>query len=76
MIPGLVRPLPGVAAPGTAAAAIAVATSQLGYVEGGDNQTVFGQAYGLNGAPWCAIFQWYVNAHSGCESESNAFAES
>jgi len=27
-----------------------------GYVEGGDNLTIMGQWYGLQGQPWCAMF--------------------
>lgn len=51
-----IKGLPAVAHPGTAAAVIAVASSQLGYTEVGDNDTVFGKMYGLNHQPWCAMF--------------------
>jgi hypothetical protein len=32
------------------------AVSQLNYEETGDNNTKYGQWYGLNNQPWCAIF--------------------
>jgi len=31
-----------------------------GYVEEGDNLTIMGKWYGLNGQPWCAMFVSYV----------------
>lgn len=33
-----------------------IARSQIGYSETGDNQTLYGKWYGLNGEPWCAMF--------------------
>lgn len=30
-----------------------------GYIEEGDNLTIFGKWYGLNGQPWCAMFVSY-----------------
>jgi hypothetical protein len=50
---------------------IATAASQLGYHEGRDssgwnNDTFFGSWYGLNGQAWCAIYQSWCAAHSGC----------
>ena len=46
---------------------IAVGRSQLGYSESprGSNRTKYGQFYGLNGAPWCAIFVSWVFYHAG-----------
>jgi len=46
---------------------IAVGRSQLGYTESprGSNRTKYGQFYGLNGAPWCAIFVSWVFYHAG-----------
>lgn len=47
--------------------AIAGARNYLGTVEAprGSNRTVFGQWYGYNGVPWCAIFQSFVLSHIG-----------
>ena len=44
---------------------IRVAQSQLGYRESGKNNTKFGQAYGLNNQPWCAMFVWWVFRECG-----------
>lgn len=40
---------------------LAVERSQLGVKESpsGSNRTKYGVEYGLNGQPWCAIFQWW-----------------
>lgn len=40
---------------------LAVAESQLGKTEypKGSNLTPYGQAYGLNGYPWCVMFLWW-----------------
>lgn len=35
------------------------AQSQLGYKEGSNNNTKYGQAYGLNYNPWCMMFVWW-----------------
>lgn len=46
----------------------AVAGSQLGYVEGPNNQNKFGAWYGVDHAPWCAEFvSWvlYTAFHAG-----------
>lgn len=58
--------MPPVKIPGTAAAMIAVATSQVGYREGENNDTAFGQWYGLNHASWCAEFISWAAIKSGC----------
>lgn len=42
--------------PVTARALIQVLNSQIGYVEGEGNDTKYGQWYGHNPAPWCAMF--------------------
>lgn len=44
----------------TATATLNVARSQLGYVEGRNNATKYGKAYGLDHVPWCAEFLWWV----------------
>lgn len=41
------------------------ARSQLGYSEGGNNDTKFGRWYGLNHQPWCAMFVSWVAAKAG-----------
>ena len=41
---------------------ISVALSQVGYKEYGTNKTKYGEWYGMNGEPWCAIFvSWCAN---------------
>jgi hypothetical protein len=60
-----VRRLPTIAHRGTAAAMIAVATSQVGYREGSNNDTAFGRWYGMNHAAWCAIYISWAAALSG-----------
>ncbi len=51
----------------TAQQLLDVARSQLGVKEQpqGSNRTAYGEWYGVNGAPWCAIFGAWVNTHSG-----------
>ncbi|HRC95755.1 MAG TPA: CHAP domain-containing protein [Coprothermobacter proteolyticus] len=46
---------------------IAFAQSQIGYSERpfGSNNTKYGAWYGMNGVPWCAIFDSYASYHSG-----------
>ena len=43
----------------TRQAALAGATSWLGYVEDDGNDTIFGSWYGMNYQPWCAMFVTY-----------------
>ena len=41
---------------------IAIATSQLGYVEGPNNDTKYGRWYGIPDGEWCAMFvSWCAN---------------
>ena len=42
-----------------AADLISSAASNIGYKEKGNNQTKFGEWYGMNGQPWCAMFVSY-----------------
>jgi hypothetical protein len=42
-----------------------VAKSQLGYVEGKNNHTKYGAWYGLDNAPWCAMFVSWCFAQAG-----------
>lgn len=44
----------------TVTAVLNTARAELGYVEGRNNATKYGQAYGLDRVPWCAIFVWWV----------------
>jgi hypothetical protein len=79
------RALPKIAFPGTAEAMIASVSSQLGYAEGNNNDTVFGEWYGMPHAPWCAMFvSWgaYVSGnrknvpkHAYTPSGANWFKE-
>lgn len=62
------RALPALKYPGTAAAFIAVATSQVGYREGENNDTVFGAWYPMNHEAWCAMFMSWVAEQSGCRA--------
>jgi len=36
--------------------ALSKAKTQIGYVESGNNMTKYGDWYGMNGQPWCAMF--------------------
>ena len=65
MSAALFRPVPPVRTPGTAAAMIAVASSQVGFREGPDNDNPYGVWYGMNHVAWCAVFQSWAAAHSG-----------
>lgn len=40
---------------------IEIARADLGYTENppGSNMTKYGEAYGMNGVPWCVEAQWY-----------------
>lgn len=58
--------IPKIKRPGTAAAMIAMAASQLGYSETGNNDTAFGEWYGMDNQPWCAMFISWAAAKSGC----------
>lgn len=51
----------------TAQQLISVATGQLGYKEqpAGSNMTKYGEWYGMNGQPWCAIFISWCAAQIG-----------
>lgn len=51
---------------GTAAENIvAIAASQIGYVEGSNNDTKYGIAYGMNHQPWCHMFVWWCARQAG-----------
>lgn len=49
----------------TAAQVIAEAKKHVGYVEGARKDNMFGKWYGMNGAPWCAMFASYCIAKAG-----------
>lgn len=44
---------------------IQIAASEVGYKEGSGNNNKYGQAYGMNNQPWCAIFVWWVFKQAG-----------
>lgn len=44
------------------------AAAEIGYKESGNNKTKYGKAYGLDGQPWCAIFQWWIFQKAGLSS--------
>lgn len=50
---------------GNAAALIAYEHTQVGYKEGANNNTKYGDWYGLNYQPWCAMFISYCAARTG-----------
>lgn len=41
------------------------AAAEIGYKEAKTNKTKYGKAYGLDGQPWCVIFQWWVFQQAG-----------
>lgn len=47
---------------------LSVAAKEIGYKEGHGNKTKYGKAYGLDGVPWCVIFQWWVFQTAGLSS--------
>ena len=51
---------------------IEIARGELGYTESppGSNRTKYGEAFGWDGVPWCAIFLWWCFREAG---ESSAF---
>jgi hypothetical protein len=50
---------------GSAARALAVASSQLGVLEGPNNDNKYGDWYGIPHAPYCAMFVSWVLVHAG-----------
>lgn len=44
------------------------AVAEIGYKEAKTNKTKYGKAYGLDGQPWCVIFQWWVFQKAGFSS--------
>ena len=50
-----------------AAQVLDVAKSQIGYKEGKNNWTKYGEEYGMNNCSWCMIFVWWVFKHAGAE---------
>lgn len=67
-MPTPAKAMPALKNAGTAAAMVAAATSQVGYREGTNNDTVYGAWYGMNHEAWCAIFVSWAAAQSGCEA--------
>lgn len=61
------KSVPKVKNPGTAAALIAVASSQIGYTEGAGNNTAYGAWYKLNHNAWCAMFVSWAAKAAGCD---------
>lgn len=51
---------------------ITIAESQLGYKETGKNQTKYGQWFGMNGQPWCAMFVSWCLAQAGVQGIKSA----
>ena len=62
-----------------------IAAWQLGVLENpaGSNRQKYGEAYGMNGQPWCVMFVWWVFREAGfnlrktasCTDLSNAYKE-
>lgn len=58
---------------------IAIAQSQIGYKEGANNKTMYGEWFGLDNQPWCAMFVSWVFNQAGesknvCASTRKGFA--
>jgi hypothetical protein len=51
-----------------AGSVLTYAKDKVGYKEGTNNDTIFGKWYGLNHAPWCAIFVSWCFAQAGASS--------
>lgn len=51
----------------TARQVMNIARKQVGYCESpaGSNRTKYGKAFGLNGEPWCFIFEWWCGMKAG-----------
>jgi hypothetical protein len=52
----------------TAKQVIAEATKHIGYTETGNNHSMFGKWFGMDGAAWCAMFVSYCMNHAGAGS--------
>lgn len=39
---------------------LSIAEKEIGYIEGKNNDTKYGKAYGMNNVYWCMIFVWWV----------------
>ena len=48
---------------------IDIAYSQIGYVEGENNENKYGQWYGMNNEPWCDIFVSWCAFQSGISED-------
>ncbi len=46
-----------------------VALGEVGYVEGYNNDNKYGEEFGSNHAPWCAIFIWWCAQHAGIDED-------
>ena len=46
-----------------------VARSQIGYVEGKNNNSKYGQAYGMNYNDWCCMFVWWCANKAGISTD-------
>lgn len=42
-----------------------VARGEIGYKEGANNNTKYGESYGLNYNPWCQMFIWWIANKAG-----------
>ena len=53
--------------PRTREAVLAIAAWQIGVVEtpAGSNRVKYGEAFGMNGQPWCMMFVWWVFREAG-----------
>lgn len=51
----------------TASEIVSIAKSQIGYKEGKNNWTKYGQAYGWNNVAWCCIFIWWIFHEGGAD---------
>lgn len=54
----------------------AVAASQVGYIEGPNNDNKYGEYFGANNQPWCAYFLMWCLAMCGADPEAAGFTGS
>ena len=54
-------------------AVVATAKTQVGYVEGANNDNKYGAYFGMNNQPWCAFFILWCWAQNGVDGFSYGF---
>ena len=54
----------------TAKQVMTIAESQIGYTEGHNNRTKYGNEFGSNNSSWCAIFCWWCGHTAALKHKS------